>query len=111
MPSAEGSRAGFLSRMRVNRPILLILMTLFLDVLGIGIVLPITPFYATDFGATPLQIGLLFTTYSAAQFLTIPVLGAISDHYGRRPVLLLSLAGEAIAYLVFGLAGNLAILF
>jgi multidrug resistance protein len=90
---------------------LLILMTMFLDVLGIGIVLPVTPFYATEFGANALQIGLLFTTYSAAQFLTIPFLGAISDRFGRRTVLLSSMATEVVAYLVFGLAGNLATLF
>jgi multidrug resistance protein len=98
-------------RRGINRPILLILMTIFLDVLGIGIVLPVTPFYASEFGANALQIGLLFTTYSAAQFLTIPFLGAISDRFGRRSVLLLSMATEMVAYVAFGLAGNLATLF
>jgi DHA1 family tetracycline resistance protein-like MFS transporter len=111
---AEVGRAGNVRpapRLGVSRPILLILMTMFLDVLGIGIVLPVTPFYATEFGANALQIGLLFTTYSAAQFLTIPFLGAVSDRFGRRSVLLLSMATEVVAYVAFGLAGNLATLF
>src|SRR5207244_905365 len=85
LPRLAGSR-----RARLSRPLLLSLLTMLLYVVGTGIILPIAPFYATAFGADALQVGLLFTTYSAAQFLTIPVLGAISDRWGRRPVLLLS---------------------
>jgi multidrug resistance protein len=95
----------------VNRPLLLILFTVFLDVVGLGIVIPVAPFYATSFGATPLQVGLLFTVFAAAQFLATPVLGALSDRFGRRPVLLLSLAGETAGYLIMGLAPNLAVLY
>jgi DHA1 family tetracycline resistance protein-like MFS transporter len=95
----------------VNRPLLLILFTVFLDVVGLGVVIPVAPFYATSFGATPLAVGLLFTTYAAAQFLATPVLGALSDRFGRRPILLLSLAGETLGYLIMGLAPNLGVLY
>jgi MFS family permease len=95
----------------VNRPLLLILFTVFLDVVGLGIVVPVAPFYATSFGATPLQVGLLFTTFAAAQFLATPVLGALSDRFGRRPILLLSLLGETAGYLIMGLAPNLGVLY
>jgi MFS family permease len=95
----------------VNRPLLLILFTVFLDVVGLGVVIPVAPFYATSFGATPLQVGLLFTTFAAAQFLATPVLGALSDRFGRRPILLLSLAGETAGYLIMGLAPNLGVLY
>lgn len=97
--------------MRLNRPLLLILFTVCLDVVGLGIVVPVAPFYATSFGATPLDVGLLFTVYAAAQFLATPVLGALSDRFGRRPILLLSLAGETVGYLIMGLAPNLWVLY
>jgi MFS family permease len=95
----------------VNRPLLLILFTVFLDVVGLGIVIPVAPFYATSFGATPLEVGLLFTAFAAAQFLATPVLGALSDRFGRRPILLLSLAGETAGYLIMGLAPSLGVLY
>jgi MFS transporter, DHA1 family, tetracycline resistance protein len=104
---------GRLLHLAVNssRPLLLILFTVFLDVVGLGVVIPVAPFYATSFGATPLQVGLLFTAFAAAQFLATPVLGAWSDRFGRRPILLLSLAGETAGYLIMGLAPNLGVLY
>jgi multidrug resistance protein len=89
----------------------LILFTVFLDLLGIGLIFPIGPFYASAFGASAFDVGLLFTIFSVAQFLTIPILGALSDRYGRRPVLLLGIAGEAIGYLLFGTATSLSMLY
>ena len=71
----------------------LILFTVFLDLLGVGLIFPIGPFYATAFGADAFQVGLLFTLFSVAQFLTIPLLALLSDRYGRRPVLLIGIAG------------------
>ena len=73
-----------------------LLFTVFLDLLGIGLIFPIGPFYATAFGASAFDVGLLFTLFSVAQFLTIPILGALSDRYGRRPVLLIGVAGEVV---------------
>ena len=89
----------------------LILFTVFLDLLGIGLIFPIGPFYATAFGASAFDVGLLFTLFSVAQFLTIPILGALSDRYGRRPVLLIGVAGEVVGYVLFGAASSLIMLY
>ena len=89
----------------------LILFTIFLDLLGIGLIFPIGPFYAGAFGANAFQVGLLFTSFSVAQFLTIPILGALSDRLGRRPILLTCIAGEAVGYVLFGAAPNLGVLY
>jgi len=89
----------------------LILFTVFLDLLGIGLIFPIGPFYASAFGASPFDVGLLFAIFSVAQFLTIPILGSLSDRYGRRPVLLIGIAGEAVGYVLFGAATSLTMLY
>jgi DHA1 family tetracycline resistance protein-like MFS transporter len=89
----------------------LILFTVFLDLLGVGLIFPIGPFYASTFGADAFQVGLLFTLFSVAQFLTIPLLATLSDRYGRRPVLLIGIAGEVAGYLLFGAASSLAMLY
>jgi len=89
----------------------LILFTVFLDLLGIGLIFPIGPFYASMFGANAFEVGLLFTLFSVAQFLTIPILGTLSDRYGRRPVLLIGVAGEVVGYILFGTATSLFMLY
>ncbi len=86
----------------MDRRLSLILITMFLDVLGVGIIIPVAPFYAQAYGASALDVGLLFTFYSAAQFLATPVLGGLSDRYGRRSILLMSLIGEVVGYLLMG---------
>jgi MFS family permease len=88
----------------------IIFFTVFLDLVGFGIVLPLLPFYATDLGATPLVVGLIISSYSAMQFLFAPVWGALSDRHGRRPLLILGLFGSAVSYIVFGLAHSIAVL-
>ena len=85
--------------------------TIFLDLLGFGIVIPIQAFYAESFGATAAMVTLLGASYSAMQFLFAPIWGRISDRVGRRPVLLIGLAGSVVFYTVFGLADSLAWLF
>src|SRR3984893_8472571 len=100
-----------MSRLGLTRPMALILFTVFLDLLGIGLIFPIGPFFASAFGATAFDVGLLFTLFSVAQFLTIPILGALSDRYGRRPVLLIGIAGEVVGYLLFGSATSLTMLY
>jgi MFS transporter, DHA1 family, tetracycline resistance protein len=82
-----------------------------IDLLGFGIIIPILPLYAEDFGATPRAIGLLVAAYSLAQFALAPVWGRLSDRFGRRPILLLTIAGSAVGSLILGLAGGLAMLF
>ena len=81
------------------------------DLLGFGIIIPLLPLYAEDFGAGPAVVGLLFAAYSLAQFVFSPIWGRISDRVGRRPVLLVTIAGSAIGSLILGLAGSLAVLF
>src|SRR5919202_2712658 len=109
--AAVSQSPSLAARMGVSRPMALILFTVFLDLLGIGLIFPIGPFYAGAFGANAFEVGLLFTSYSVAQFLTIPILGALSDRLGRRPVLLTCIAGEAVGYLLFGSAGSLLMLY
>ncbi len=92
-------------------PLLIIFFTVFIDLAGFGIVLPLLPYYAESLGASSLAIGLLSTSYSLMQFLFTPIWGRLSDRYGRRPLILLSLAGSCLGFLVFGLARNLLILF
>jgi len=94
-------------------PLLVIFITVFIDLVGFGIVIPVLPFYAegTKFGATPSQVGLLFASYSVMQFIFAPVLGRLSDKYGRRPVLLVSLLGTASGFLILGFANTLWLLF
>lgn len=82
-----------------------------LDLVGFGIVLPLLPLYARRFGASPTTIGLLFASFSVAQLVFAPVWGRLSDRVGRKPVLILSLAGTAVGSLLTGLAGSLAVLF
>ncbi|NQV60568.1 MAG: MFS transporter [Alphaproteobacteria bacterium] len=88
-----------------------LLLTVFIDLVGFGIVLPILPFYAQAFDATPMQISLLVAIYSAVQIISSPIWGRLSDRYGRKVILLLTLTGGAMAYLWFGFAGSLASLF
>jgi multidrug resistance protein len=94
-------------------PLLVIFITVFIDLVGFGIVIPVLPFYAegTTFGATPSQVGLLFASYSVMQFVFAPVLGRLSDKYGRRPILLASLLGTALGFLILGFATTLWMLF
>jgi len=100
-----------MSGRQANRVALgIIFVTVFLDLVGFGIVLPLLPFYATELGAAPLQVGLIIASYSGMQFLFAPIWGSLSDRYGRRPLLLVGLVGSAASYVVFGLAHTLGIL-
>src|SRR5688572_14394366 len=94
-------------------PLIVILTTVFIDLVGFGIVIPVLPFYAegTTFNATPRTVGLLFASYSIMQLIFSPILGSLSDKYGRRPVLLVSIIGTGIGFLVLGFARTLTMLF
>jgi DHA1 family tetracycline resistance protein-like MFS transporter len=94
-------------------PLVIIFITVFIDLIGFGMVIPILPFYANTepFNATPVEIGFLVSIYSWMQFFFSPILGRLSDKYGRRPVLFVSLLGSAVGYFVIGLAGTLFLVF
>jgi multidrug resistance protein len=83
----------------------------FVDMIGVMLVLPILPFYASDLGASAVEIGWLIGAFSIAQLIAAPFWGRVSDRYGRRPALLIGLTASAIAFLVFGLAHTIWLLF
>jgi DHA1 family tetracycline resistance protein-like MFS transporter len=81
-----------------------IFLVVFIDLLGFGLILPLLPYYAGAYGASTLLIGGLGSAYALAQFIGAPLLGRLSDRYGRRPVLIISIAGTAFSFLILGLA-------
>ncbi|MCB9780742.1 MAG: MFS transporter [Alphaproteobacteria bacterium] len=93
------------------RALIPVLLAVFLDLLGFGIVIPLLTFYAEDYGASALQVTMLMACYSLAQLLMAPVWGAISDRYGRRPVLLASIGAAALFLSGFAAADQLWMLF
>jgi len=106
---------GRLKGLDYNGPLLkpglpVVYFTVFIDLVGFGIILPQLPYYAEAFGATGVWVGALLTAYSAAQFLGASLLGRLSDRIGRRPVLLASLAGSAASLVLSGLATSLVTL-
>jgi len=100
-----------------NKSFLFITITAFLSVMGIGIIIPVLPFIVQKYmpGASnasiAFNVGLMTSLYSVCQFFAAPGLGALSDKYGRRPVLLFCLIGSAIGYVLFGIGGSLAVLY
>lgn len=94
-----------------NRSLLAIFLVVFIDLLGFGVVLPLLPYYADRFGANAAVTGLLVASYAAAQFIATPILGRLSDRFGRRPILMLSIAGNVLGFGLLALANNLWLLF
>lgn len=94
-----------------NKALSSIFLIVFIDLLGFSIILPLLPYLAREFSASEFQIGLLVASYALAQFIGAPFLGRLSDRFGRRPVLLISIAGNALGFLLLGFAQNLGMLF
>ena len=88
-----------------------LMITAFIDMVGLLMIIPLLPFYAKHLGASGLVVGLLVSSFAIAQLLTAPMWGRFSDRYGRRPALLVGLSASAIAYVVFAFAGSLWLLF
>jgi DHA1 family tetracycline resistance protein-like MFS transporter len=95
----------------VSRPLFVLFLTILVNLIGFGIIIPLLPFYATTYGASPFVVGLLFASFSAAQLVAAPLLGTWSDRWGRRPVLILSLVGTAVSFVMLAMAESLAMLF
>lgn len=106
-PSSEGSQSERSSK----SALLVIFLTVFIDLVGFGMVIPLLPYLAVRYEATSFQVGLLMSIYSGMQFLFSPFWGRLSDRVGRRPIMLLSLLGSSTSYLGFALGGSLASLF
>ncbi|MFD3162910.1 MFS transporter [Herpetosiphon sp. NSE202] len=92
-------------------PLLTIFLIAFVGTMSYGVVIPITPFYAQEFGASEFQVGLIVGCYALMQFIFAPILGQLSDRFGRRPLLILSLIGTVCSLLLFGFANSLIWLF
>lgn len=95
----------------MRSPLLPIFLTVFVDVLGLTLILPLLPYYAKDYGASDFQVGLLTSVYALAMFFSGPVLGKISDRVGRKPVLLASQCGTLIGWLILAFSPSLEMLF
>lgn len=95
---------------RSQRALTLLFLFVFVDVLGFSLILPLLPYYAATFGATAEGVGLLLGANALTQLVGAPILGRLSDRYGRKPLLLLSLGGTVVAFVMLGLARSLAML-
>ena len=104
-PSASGNPQSLLKALL---PIFLIVLV---DILGLTIVIPLLPFYAQKYGASPFVVGLLTTTFAFFMLISGPVLGGLSDRHGRKPILLLSQLGTLIGFIILGLAETLPLIF
>lgn len=103
-PDAKELKSGKMS-------LLLIFLTVFIDLIGFGIVIPVMPTFAEKLHASSMTVGFLIASYSLMQFLFMPFWGRLSDRVGRRPILLVSLVASCLGYLIWGFSGSLAMLF
>lgn len=108
LPSATGE---FESPRQARGKLVILMVSAFVDMLGLLMILPLLPFYAEKLGAGGAIVGLLVASYSVAQLLTAPYWGRFSDRYGRRPALLVSMVASAIAFVIFAYADALWVLF
>lgn len=88
-----------------------IFLTVLIDVIGMGIIIPVLPFYVESFGATAFGVTALFAVFSLCSFLSAPFLGVLSDKYGRRPILIISILSTSLGWFVFASATSLVFLF
>src|SRR5438093_4462527 len=91
--------------------LVVLMITAFMDMVGVLMIIPLLPFYAKSMGAGGFVVGFLVSSFSIAQLLMAPVWGRLSDHYGRRPALIVGMTASAIAYVIFAYADSLWLLF
>ncbi|PKN90601.1 MAG: MFS transporter [Chloroflexi bacterium HGW-Chloroflexi-6] len=94
-----------------NKRLFSVIFVVFVDLLGFGLILPLLPYYAETFAASEFTTGLLVASYAAMQLIGAPILGRLSDRFGRRPILLLSIFGTFLGFLLLGFANALWMLF
>nr|WP_260171877.1 MFS transporter [Mucilaginibacter phyllosphaerae] len=102
---------AFCSGMKVNRIIWVLVVIAIINSMGFGIIIPLLYPYGKKFGVTQHTIGLLTAAFSIAQFFATPVLGSLSDKFGRKPILVISLIGTCASFIIFGLANSIIVLF
>lgn len=95
----------------IRRKLLLVFGFVFIDLLGYSLILPLLPYYADTFTASLTLVGLLGTSNALAQLIAAPIIGRLSDRYGRRPLLIFSIAGTVLSFLILGLANSLWMIF
>lgn len=95
----------------MNKQIFLLYVTVFINILGFGMVFPLFPLFAETFKASALDIGLMAAAFSLAQFLTSPLLGRMSDRFGRKPIIVFSIIASTVSYVIAAFAPSLAILY
>ncbi len=94
-----------------NSKLITIFLIVFIDLLGFGLILPLLPYIAESYAANPFVIGVLSATYSLFQFIAGPILGRLSDRYGRKKILIISQIGSVLGYLILATANSLPLLF
>lgn len=97
--------------MKLTKERLTIFIILVTEVLGFSLILPFLPFYAQELGATPLTVGLILTSFSLCQLISAPIMGRLSDHYGRKPLLIISQLSTVVGFLVLGFSKSLWMIF
>src|SRR5258705_10874507 len=110
-PSPSSTPAGTPPVKTSAGKLAVLMVTAFMDMVGVLMIIPLLPFYAKTMGAGGFVVGLLVSSFSIAQLLMAPVWGRLSDHYGRRPALIVGMTASAIAYLIFAYADSLWLLF
>ena len=94
----------------MKKPVIIIFITIFIDMLGFGIIIPILPIFSKELGAANYQVGLIAMSFPIMNFLFAPFWGSLSDRYGRRPIILVSVLVTGLAYLLFSQTVNLWLL-
>jgi len=94
-----------------KRAFVILFLSIFINLVGFGIIIPLLPFYGQNLGASPWTVGWLFACYSIAQLIANPWMGMLSDRFGRRPILIACLAGTALSFVMLALAKSLLVLF